>query len=150
YRGYPIEQLAEHSSFLEVAYLLMNGELPSAGEFEKFEDKVTHHTMMHESLKNFLQGFNYDAHPMAMLASSVASLSAFARYSLALARPAQRRRAAIRLLAKLSTLAAPAYRYSTGWPIRYPPNKLEYVARFVHMMFEVPSGPLQLNPVVAK
>src|SRR5690606_14875972 len=108
YRGYPIEQLAEHSSFLEVAYLLMNGELPSAGEFEKFEDKVTHHTMMHESLKNFLQGFNYDAHPMAMLASSVASLSAFYHDTLDLADPEQRRLAAIRLLAKMPTLAAAA------------------------------------------
>ncbi|WP_374013293.1 citrate synthase [Pseudoxanthomonas koreensis] len=150
YRGYPIEQLAEHSSFLEVAYLLMNGELPSAGEFEKFEDKVTHHTMMHESLKNFLQGFNYDAHPMAMLASSVASLSAFYHDTLDLADPEQRRLAAIRLLAKMPTLAAAAYRYSIGWPIRYPRNNLKYVDRFLHMMFEVPSEPLQLNPVVAK
>ena len=150
YRGYPIEQLAEHSSFLEVAYLLMNGELPNKDEFAKFEHEVTHHTMMHESLKNFLQGFNYDAHPMAMLAGSVASLSAFYHDTLDLSDPEQRRLAAIRLLAKMPTLAAAAYRYSIGWPIRYPRNNLEYVDRFLHMMFEVPSEPLEMNPVVAK
>jgi len=150
YRGYPIEQLAQHSSFLEVAYLLMNGELPSKAEFGKFEDEVTHHTMMHESLKNFLNGFHYDAHPMAMLAGTVASLSAFYHDNLDLEDPEQRRQAAIRLIAKVPTLAAAAYRYSIGWPIRYPRNNLEYVDRFLHMMFEVPSEPLELNPVVAK
>ena len=150
YRGYPIEQLAEHSSFLEVAYLLMNGELPTADEFSTFEHQVTHHTMMHESLKNFLHGFHYDAHPMAMLAGTVASLSAFYHDNLDLEDPAQRRQAAIRLLAKVPTLAAAAYRYSIGWPIRYPRNNLGYVDRFLHMMFEVPSEPLELNPVVAK
>nr|WP_238346345.1 citrate synthase [Luteimonas saliphila] len=150
YRGYPIEQLAEHSSFLEVAYLLMNGELPDKAEFAKFEHEVTHHTMMHESLKNFLHGFHYDAHPMAMLAGTVASLSAFYHDTLDLEDPAQRRLAAIRLIAKVPTLAAAAYRYSIGWPIRYPRNNHEYVDRFLHMMFEVPSEPLELNPVVAK
>ncbi|WP_298573565.1 citrate synthase [uncultured Luteimonas sp.] len=150
YRGYPIEQLAEHSSFLEVAYLLMNGELPNQAEFAKFEHEVTHHTMMHESLKNFLHGFHYDAHPMAMLAGTVASLSAFYHDTLDLDDPAHRHQAAIRLLAKVPTLAAAAYRYSIGWPIRYPRNNLEYVDRFLHMMFEVPSEPLELNPVVAK
>ncbi|MBP6796499.1 MAG: citrate synthase [Luteimonas sp.] len=150
YRGYPIEQLAQHSSFLEVAYLLMNGELPSKAEFAKFEDEVTHHTMMHESLKNFLGGFHYDAHPMAMLAGTVASLSAFYHDNLDLEDPEQRRQAAIRLIAKVPTLAAAAYRYSIGWPIRYPRNNLEYVDRFLHMMFEVPSEPLEMNPVVAK
>ncbi|WP_372018753.1 citrate synthase [Pseudoxanthomonas sp. 10H] len=150
YRGYPIEQLAKHSSFLEVAYLLMNGELPTQGEFQKFEHEVTHHTMMHESLKNFLQGFNYDAHPMAMLAGTVASLSAFYHDTLDLNDPEQRRQAAIRLIAKVPTLAAAAYRYSIGWPSRYPRNNLDYVSRFLHMMFEVPSEPLEMNPVVAK
>ena len=150
YRGYPIEQLAQHSSFLEVSYLLMNGELPTKEEFAGFEHEVTHHTMMHESLKNFLHGFHYDAHPMAMLAGTVASLSAFYHDTLDLEDPEQRRRAAIRLLAKMPTLAAAAYRYSIGWPIRYPRNNLEYVDRFLHMMFEVPSEPLELNPVVAK
>ena len=150
YRGYPIEQLAKQSTFLEVAYLLMNGELPSRAEFDKFEHEVTHHTMMHESLKNFLQGFNYDAHPMAMLAGTVASLSAFYHDTLDLNDPEQRRQAAIRLIAKVPTLAAAAYRYSIGWPSRYPRNNLDYVSRFLHMMFEVPSEPLELNPVVAK
>ena len=150
YRGYPIEQLAKHSNFLEVSYLLMNGELPDKAEFTKFEHEVTHHTMMHESLKNFLHGFHYDAHPMAMLAASVASLSAFYHDTLDLEDPEQRRLAAIRLLAKMPTLAAAAYRYSIGWPIRYPRNNLGYVDRFLHMMFEVPSEPLEMNPVIAK
>ncbi|KAF1722951.1 citrate synthase [Pseudoxanthomonas wuyuanensis] len=150
YRGYPIEQLAQQSSFLEVAYLLMNGELPTKAEFDAFDHEVTHHTMMHESLKNFLGGFHYDAHPMAMLAGTVASLSAFYHDTLDLNDPEQRRLAAIRLLAKMPTLAAAAYRYSIGWPIRYPRNNLAYVERFLHMMFEVPSEPLEMNPVVAK
>ena len=150
YRGYPIEQLAQHSSFLEVSYLLMNGELPTKEEFARFEHEVTHHTMMHESLKNFLHGFHYDAHPMAMLSGTVASLSAFYHDTLDLEDPEQRRLAAIRLLAKMPTLAAAAYRYSIGWPIRYPRNNLEYVTRFLHMMFEVPSEPLNLSPVAAK
>ena len=150
YRGYPIEQLAQHSSFLEVSYLLMNGELPTKEEFARFEHEVTHHTMMHESLKNFLHGFHYDAHPMAMLSGTVASLSAFYHDTLDLEDPEQRRLAAIRLLAKMPTLAAAAYRYSIGWPIRYPRNNLEYVDRFLHMMFEVPSEPLEMNPVVRR
>ena len=150
YRGYPIDQLAEKSSFLEVAYLLQAGELPNKDEFAKFEHEVTHHTMMHESLKSFLQGFRHDAHPMAMLAASVASMSAFYHDTLDLQDPEQRRLAAIRLIAKVPTLAAAAYRYSIGQPIRYPRNSLGYVDRFLHMMFEVPSEPLELNPVVAK
>ncbi len=150
YRGYPIEQLAKQSSFLEVAYLLMNGELPTQPEFAEFDHEVTHHTMMHESLKNFLGGFNHDAHPMAMLCASVASLSAFYHDTLDLNDPEQRRLAAIRLIAKVPTIAAAAYRYSIGWPVRYPRNNLEYVDRFLHMMFEVPSEPLELNPVVRR
>jgi citrate synthase len=150
YRGYPIEQLAKQSNFLEVAYLLINGELPDAQTFAKFEDEVTHHTMMHESLKNFLHGFHYDAHPMAMLCGSIASLSAFYHDTLDINDPEQRRLAAIRLIAKMPTIAAAAYRYSIGWPVRYPRNNLEYCTRFLHMMFEVPSEPLEVNPVVAK
>jgi len=150
YRGYPIEQLAEKSNFLEVAYLLLEGELPSPAQFGAFEDQVTHHTMMHESLKYFLHGFHHDAHPMAMLCGAIASLSAFYHDNLDNDDPAQRKLAAIRLIAKMPTIAAAAYRYSIGWPFRYPRNNLEYVTRFLHMMFEVPSEPLALNPVAAK
>ena len=150
YRGYPIEQLAAQSSFLEVSYLLLNGSLPKPAEFKAFEHDVSHHTMMHESLKNFFQGFHHDAHPMAMLAASVASLSAFYHDDLSVEDPADRKLAAIRLIAKMPTIAAACYRYSVGWPLRYPRNNLEYVDRFLHMMFEVPSEPLELNPVAAK
>jgi hypothetical protein len=150
YRGYPIEQLAERSSFLEVAYLLLEGELPTQAEMTKFEHAVTHHTMMHESLKNFLHGFHYDAHPMAMMCASIASLSAFYHDTLDIHDPGQRRLAAVRLLAKMPTIAAASYRYSIGWPVRYPRNNLEYVTRFLHMMFEVPSEPLELSPVAAR
>ena len=150
YRGYPIEQLAENSSFLEVAYLLLNGELPSNDEFSVFEHHVTHHSMMHESLKNYFRGFHHDAHPMAMLCGAIASLSAFYHDDLEIDDPAQRKMAAIRLIAKMPTIAAATYRYSIGWPFRYPRNNLEYCDRFLHQMFEVPSEPLELNPVAAK
>ncbi len=150
YRGYPIEQLAESSSFLEVAYLLLNGELPGTNEFDNFTHQVTHHTMMHESLKTFLRGFRYDAHPMAMLCGAIASLSAFYHEDLNIQDPEQRKLAAIRLIAKMPTIAAACYRYSIGWPIRFPRNSCGYVDRFLHMMFEVPSEPLELNPVSAK
>ncbi len=150
YRGFPIEQLARKSSFLEVAYLLINGELPGRQDFKAFEDQVTHHTMMHESLKNFLHGFHHDAHPMAILCASIASLSAFYHDTLDIHDPAQRKLAAIRLIAKMPTFAAAAYRYSIGWPVRYPRNNLDYVTRFLHMMFEVPSEPLNLNPVASR
>jgi len=150
YRGYPIEQLAEKSNFLEVAYLLMNGELPSAGEFDKFEHEVTHHTMMHEAFRTFLYGFRHDAHPMAMLVGMLGSMASFYHNDLDLEDPEQRRLAAIRLIAKVPTIAAACHRYSIGWPIRYPRNNLEYTTRFLHMMKEVPSEPLELNPVAAK
>jgi citrate synthase len=150
YRGYPIEQLAENSSFLEVAYLLMNGELPAKDEFAKFEHEVTHHTMMHEAFRTFLYGFRHDAHPMAMLVGMLGSMASFYHNDLDLEDPAQRRLAAIRLIAKVPTIAAACHRYSIGWPIRYPRNNLDYTTRFLHMMKEVPSEPLELNPVAAK
>ena len=150
YRGYPIEQLAKHSNFLEVAYLLMHGELPDRAAFSDFEHQVTHHTMMHEAFKGFLSGFRHDAHPMAMLCGMIGSLAAFYHDGLDLEDPGQRRLAAIRLLAKVPTIAAACYRHSIGWPIRYPRNNLEYVDRFLHMMFEVPSEPLALKPVAAR
>ncbi len=150
YRGYPIEQLAKHSNFTEVAYLLINGELPTTAELDAFDHTVTHHTMMHEAFKSFLQGFRHDAHPMAMLCGMLGSLAAFYHDDLNLDDPEQRRMAAIRLLAKVPTIAAACYRHSIGWPGRYPRNNLNYVNRFLHMMFEVPSEPLELNPVAAK
>jgi len=150
YRGYPIEQLAKHSNFSEVSYLLMNGHLPNAQQFASFEHEVTHHTMMHEAFRTFLYGFRHDAHPMAMMTGMLGSLAAFYHGDLNLEDPEQRRLAAIRLLAKVPTIAAACYRYSIGWPIRYPRNNLEYVDRFLHMMFEVPSEPLVMKPIAAK
>jgi len=150
YRGYPIEQLAKHSSFLEVAYLLMHGELPTAAEFSAFDNEVTHHTMMHEAFRTFLYGFRHDAHPMAMLVGMLGSMASFYHNTLDLDDPEQRRLAAVRLIAKVPTIAAGCYRYSIGWPLRYPKNNLEYVDRFLHMMFEVPSEPLALKPVAAR
>ena len=150
YRGYPIEQLAASSSFTEVAYLLMHGELPNAAQLAEFEGEVTHHTMMHEAFRTFLYGFRHDAHPMAMLTGMLGSLSSFYHKDLNLEDGEQRRLAAIRLIAKVPTIAAACYRYSIGWPMRYPRNNLAFTDRFVHMMWEVPSEPLALNPVVAK
>ena len=150
YRGYPIEQLAEHSNFLEVAYLLIKGELPNAKEAQEFTNHVTNHTMVHESLKTFMNGFHHNAHPMAMMCGMLGSLAAFYHSDLDLENPEERRLAAIRLLAKVPTIAAACHRYSIGWPIRYPRNNLEYVDRFLHMMFEVPSEPLVMKPVAAK
>src|SRR5688572_15891550 len=150
YRGYPIEQLAKHSSFLEVAYLLMNGELPNQAEFSGFEHEVTHHTMMHEAFKSFLGGFRHDAHPMAMLVGMLGSMASFYHNDLDLEDPEQRRLAGIRLIAKVPTIAAACYRHSIGWPLRYPRNNLDYTTRFLHMLYEVPSEPLELNPIAAK
>lgn len=150
YRGYPIEQLAKHSSFLEVAYLLMQGELPKKDEFARFENEVTHHTMMHEAFKGFLGGFRHDAHPMAMLVGMLGSMASFYHNNLDYEDPAERHLAAIRLIAKVPTIAAACHRYSIGWPLRYPRNNIPYVERFLQMMYEVPSEPLELNPVAAK
>ena len=150
YRGYPIEQLSEHSSFLEVAYLLMNGELPSKADFSKFESEVTHHSMLNERFKQFVEGFHHDAHPMAMLMGMLGSMASFYHNNLDYEDPEQRRLAAVRLIAKVPTIAALCYRHRIGWPSAYPRNNLEYVTRFLHNMFEVPSEPLQLNPVAAK
>src|SRR5688500_13998121 len=137
YRGYPIEQLAKQSSFLEVAYLLMDGELPDKTQFDAFDHEVAHHTMMHAPFKNLLGGFRHDAHPMAMLVGMIGSMASFYHNTLDLEDPEQRRLAAIRLIAKVPTIAAACHRYSIGWPVRFPRNNLEYVDRFLHMMFEV-------------
>ena len=150
YRGYPIEQLAKQSSYLEVAYLLLHGELPNQAQFDAFDNEVTHHSMMHESIRHFLRGFHHDAHPMAMVCASIASLSAFYHDKIDIENPEHRRLAAVRLIAKMPTIAAACYRYSVGWPMRFPRNNLEYCTRFLHMMFEVPSEPLELSPTAAK
>ena len=150
YRGYPIEQLAEQSSFVEVAYLLVYGELPSASEFERFERDITYHTMVHEKLNSFIQGFHYNAHPMAILSGVVGSMAAFYHDKLDVNDPEQRELAAKRLIAKMPTIAAAAYRHHMGWPAAYPKNSLNYSERFLHMMFSVPAEPYEVNPVAAR
>ncbi len=138
YRGYPIEQLAAKASFLEVAYLLIYGELPTASELADFEQVIRRHTMLNENLKSFLNGFHYDAHPMAILVGVVGSLSAFYHDSLRINDPRHREISAHRLIAKVPTIAAAAYKHSIGEPIIYPRNDLRYCANLLHMMFATP------------
>ncbi len=138
YRGYPIEQLATKASFLEVAYLLLYGELPNAKELRGFEHLISHHTMLNEKLRSFFQGFQYNAHPMAMLVGVVGSLSAFYHDSINVHDPQNREISAHRLIAKVPTIAAAAYKYNVGEPIMYPRNKLRYAANFLHMLFATP------------
>lgn len=138
YRGYPIEQLATKASFLEVAYLLLYGELPRESELVRFEDIITRHTMLNERLRKFLDGFHYDAHPMAMLCGVVGSLSAFYHDSVDIHDYQHREISAHRLIAKLPTIAAAAYKHNVGEPIMYPRNDLRYCANFMHMMFATP------------
>lgn len=139
YRGIPIDQLAEHSTFLEVAYLLMNGELPNEQQLGRFTSEINHHAMLHESLRSFFDGFHYDAHPMAMMVGVVGSLSAFYHSELNMNDPEHRRISAMRLLAKMPTIAAACYRHSVGWPFLYPRLDLEYCENFMNMMFSLPS-----------
>ena len=150
HRGYPIEQLADNSDFLEVAYLLLNGELPNAGEKEEFVTSITHHTMVHEQLSNFYRGFRRDAHPMAILCGVTGALSAFYHDSTDIADPTQRMIASRRLIAKMPTLAAMAYKYSIGQPFNYPRNDLNYAENFLQMCFAVPAEDYQVDPVLAK
>jgi citrate synthase len=150
YRGYPIEELAEHSDFMEVAYLLTKGELPTAAEKVQFERDITMHTMVHEQLNAFFRGFRRDAHPMAVLCGVVGALSAFYHDSTDISDPRQRLIASHRLIAKMPTIAAMAYKYSVGQPFMYPSNDLKYAANFLHMTFAVPCEPYKVNPVVAK
>ncbi|MEM1080564.1 MAG: citrate synthase [Pseudomonadota bacterium] len=150
YRGYPIEQLAEQSSFLEVAYLLLYGELPNSDEFIHFDHDITYHTMVHEKINSFMQGFHYDAHPMAIMAGVVGSMAAFYHDKLDVNDPEQRDLAAKRLIAKMPTIAAAAYRHSQGWPSAFPKNSLGYSERFLNMMFSVPAEPYEINPIAAK
>ena len=148
YRGYPIEQLAEKSDFLEVAYLLLNGELPSATEQDRFNTSITRHTMVHEQLKNFYSGFRRDAHPMAIMVGVVGALSAFYHDSTDINDPVQRRVAIHRMLAKTPTIAAMAYKYSTGQPFVFPNNELSYTANFMRMCFAVPAEEYNVDPVL--
>ncbi|MCP3765300.1 MULTISPECIES: citrate synthase [Streptomyces] len=148
YRGYPIEQLAERSSFLEVAYLLINGELPTVDELSEFRGEITQHTLLHEDVKNFYKGFPRDAHPMAMLSSVVSALSTFYQDSHNPFDERQRHLSTIRLLAKLPTIAAYAYKKSIGHPFVYPRNDLGYVENFLRMTFSVPAQEYEPDPVV--
>jgi len=150
YRGYPIEQLAEKSTFLEVAYLLLNGELPNAVQCEKFEMDIRYHTMIHERLNTFISGFHYDAHPMAMMAGVVGSLAAFYHDKLDMKNPEHRMLAAKRMIAKMPTIAAACYRHHMGWPTAYPKNSLNYTERFLDMMFSVPAEPYKVSEVAAR
>ena len=150
HRGYPIEQLAEHSDFMDVCYLLLNGELPSKGQKAKFDRDITLHTMVHEQLMNFYRGFRRDAHPMAILCGVTGALSAFYHDSTDINDPWQRMVASYRLIAKIPTMAAMAYKYSLGQPFVYPRNNLTYAENFLHMMFSVPAEEYVINPVLAR
>jgi citrate synthase len=148
HRGYPIDQLAEHSTFTEVAYLLLNGELPSKDELDSFTYTITRHTMLHEQLLGFYRGFRRDAHPMAVMCGVVGALSAFYHDSTDITDPKQRMIASHRLIAKMPTIAAAAYKYSVGQPFMYPQNNLSYTGNFLRMTFGVPAEPYEVNPVV--
>jgi citrate synthase len=150
YRGYPIEQLAEKSTFLEVCYLLLYGELPTAEQLADFVYRVTHHTMVHEQMHYFYRGFRRDSHPMATMVGVVGAMSAFYHDSTDINDPWQREVAAIRLIAKVPTIAAMAYKYSIGQPFVYPKNRFDYPSNFLHMCFSVPAEDYEPNPVVAK
>ena len=150
YRGYPIDDLAEHGDFLETCYLLLYGELPTAAQKADFVDRVIHHTMVHEQMSRFFQGFRRDAHPMAVMVGSVGALSAFYHDSTDITDPKQRMIASIRMIAKMPTLAAMAYKYSIGQPFMYPNNKLDYASNFLRMCFAVPCEEYKANPVLAR
>jgi citrate synthase len=150
YRGYPIEQLADKASFLEVAWLLRNGELPTQAEYDDWSHQITYHTYVHENIKNFLQGFRYDAHPMSMLCSSVAALSSFYPSAKNIQDPEERHISTVRLLAKLPTLAAFCYRHVKGLPFIYPDNDLGYVENFLSMVARMTEPKYAANPVFVK
>jgi citrate synthase len=150
YRGYPIEQLAVGCDFLEVCYLLLNGELPNPKQKKEFDDIVTHHTMVHEQLIRLYSGFRRDSHPMAVMVGVVGAMSAFYHDSLDITNPAHREISAFRLVAKLPTIVAMAYKYSVGQPFMYPKNDLSYTANFMRMMFAVPPEEYAPNPVLVR
>ncbi len=150
YRGYPIEQLAEKSNFLEVCYLLLHDELPSATENQEFENRIRYHTMVDEHIHRFFRGFPSSAHPMAMLCAVVGGLSAFYHDTLDIDNPEQRIGAAHRIIAKLPTLAAMCYKHGVGQPFMYPQNDMGFSANFLHMMFGTPCEPAKVSPILAK
>ncbi|HET8729147.1 MAG TPA: citrate synthase [Alphaproteobacteria bacterium] len=150
HRGYPIDELAEESDFLEVCYLLLNGDLPNKAERAKFEKQITYHTMVHEQLINFFRGFRRDAHPMAVMCGVVGALSAFYHDSTDIRDERQRMIASLRLIAKMPTIAAMAYKYSVGQPFIYPRNDLSYAENFLHMTFAVPAEEYKINPVLSR
>ncbi len=150
YRGYPIEQLAEHGDFLETCYLLLYGHLPTPEEKKDFDTRVTRHTMVHEQMSKFYTGYRRDSHPMAVMVGIVGALSAFYHDSTDIADPHQRMVASLRMIAKMPTMAAMAYKYSIGQPFVYPRNNLSYAANFLHMCFSVPAEPYEVNPVLAR
>ncbi len=150
YPGYPIEQLAEQSSFLEVSYLLINGELPAKAELDGFEHAITHHTMVNESLKNFFNGFHHNAHPMAMLTGVVGSLSAFYHDTIDINDPENRMLCAQRIVAKMPTIAAAAYKHMMGEPFVYPQNRLSYCGNILNMLFARPTEEFEINPVAER
>ncbi|MFC3713898.1 citrate synthase [Sphingoaurantiacus capsulatus] len=150
HRGYPIEQLSEQSSFMEVAYLLLRGELPTPDEHDDFVRTISRHTMVHEQLAMFYRGFRRDAHPMAIMCGVVGALSAFYHDSTDINDPAQRLIASHRLIAKMPTIAAMAYKYAVGQPFLYPDNSLSYTGNFLRMTFGVPAEQYEVNPVVEK
>jgi citrate synthase len=150
YRGYPIEQLAAESTHLEVCYLLLYGELPTKDQMDDFKARITRHTMVHEQMHYFFRGFRRDSHPMATMVGVVGAMSAFYHDSLDITDPWQREVAAMRMIAKLPTIAAMAYKYSVGQPFVYPKNSLSYAANFLHMCFAVPTEEYVVNPVLEK
>jgi citrate synthase len=150
YRGLPIEQLAEHSDFIEVCYLLMNGDLPTEKQLAEFRKGVTYHTMVHEQIRRFYDGFRRDAHPMAIMCGVVGALAAFYHDNLDINDAHQREIAAFRLIAKVPTIAAMAYKYSLGQPFVYPRNDLSYAANFLYMLNSVPAEPYNVSPTLAK
>ena len=150
YRGYPIEQLAQKCNFVEVCYLILNGELPTTKQFDEFDQTLTMHTMVHEQMTRFFQGFRRDAHPMAVLVGCVGALSAFYHDSLDINNPEHRHVSAIRLIAKLPTLVAMAFKYSIGQPFVYPKNDLYYTSNFMRMMFGTPCEEYKVNPVLSR
>ena len=150
YRGYPVEQLAEKSSFMEVSYLLLHSELPTRKQLDEFVGSIRHHTMINESLLRFFHGFHYDAHPMAMVSAVIASMSAFYHDTMDIYNPRHREIFAHRIIAKIPTIAAAAHKHSLGQPYVYPRNDLDYCSNLLHMLYAVPCEPYEVDPIAAQ